>query len=165
MLEKMLSEELFFNYAGVCSEVLVERGDMTKERYEDLKKAIKENKVPSREILEESYPAAFRRIKILAEKMGIEDYWDIRVIQEYWHNEHNRIINAKDGNYSKFPEVFCDYCKVHIAEVIKLLPDDLILVKYENQKRPVFPKKYLGELKIGEKVRIHQSEAIEKGED
>ena len=83
-------------------------------------------------------------------------------LKEYWHNEHNRIIDAKDGNYSKFPEVFCDYCKTHIAEVVKILPEGLILVKYENKERPVIAKKYLGDLKIGEKVRVHQSEAVER---
>ncbi len=165
MLEKMLSEELFFNYAGVCSEVLVEMGSMEKEKYDALKKFMKEGKAPTREFLEESYPAAIRRIKRLAEKMGIADYWDIRVIQEYWYNEHNKVIDSKDGNYARFPEVFCEYCKVHVAEVQKILPNNFVLVKYGKIQRPVFVKKYLGELSVGEKVRIHQSEAIEKVED
>lgn len=153
---------MFFNYAGVCSNVLVDMGTMSKERYDNLRHLADEVKAPSKEVLEESFPAAFRRIKKLAERMGIKDYWDIRVITEYWHNEHSRIIDEKDGNYARFPETFCDYCKVHIAKVVKNLPGGFLLVECDGKQRPVLPKKYLGDVKVGEEVRIHQSEAIER---
>jgi len=159
------SEELFFNYASVCSEVLVDIGSLDVERNKILQKCEREGNVPTKELLESSYVAAFGRIKKLAEKMGIDDYWDVRVIREYWHNEHNKIIDARDGNYSKFPKSFCEYCKVHIASVIQPLEDGFYMIEYDKVKRPVKAKNYLGELSLGERVRVHQAMAIERVEN
>lgn len=154
-------EEFFLSYGFPCANVLLQAGTITEERYKELETAAK-SKIPvSKEILESSFPAAFRRIKKLAKEMKIKNYWDIRVLKEYWYKNHNINIDEKEGNYSKFPESFCDFCKTHIAEIIKILPDNFVLIKYGNKKRPVSVD-YIQNPKVGDRVRIHHAYAIEK---
>ncbi len=153
-------EEFFMKYAFPCAHVLLQVGSITQEEYDELEKRTIQKNFPSREKIESYFVAAFRRIKSLAKEMNIEDYWDMKVLKEYWYNNHNKIINQGEGNYSKFPDSFCDFCKTHIAEVIKMLPENFILIKYNNTQRPV-SKDYVPEVKVGNKVWIHHAYAIE----
>src|SRR5689334_10394484 len=124
----MNAEKLFFLYAFPCSNVLVEMKAITQERFDSLKKDFEEGRVPSRPILEDSFKAAFRRIKVLAKEMNISDYWDIKVMEEYWRNgNHNKNIDEGDGNYKNFPQIFCDFCKVHEAKVVGKAQNMLII--------------------------------------
>lgn len=157
-------EEFFLKYAFPCAHVLLQVGAMTKEQYEELENNAKNGETPTRETMESSFPAAFRRIKHLAKEMNIEDHWDIRVMKEYWHNNHNINIDEKEGSYSKFPESFCDFCKTHIAEVLEILPEGFLLIKYDEKTRPVSGE-YISDAKVGDKVRIHHAYAIEKVEN
>jgi len=160
----MSSEELFLKYSFPCAHVLLQTGAMTKERYEKLEKSARAGKSLSRDVMESSFPAAFRRLEELAGEMKIKDCWDIRVMKEYWHKRHNEFINDRDGSYAKFPEVFCDFCKVHVAEIVEILPKGFLLVKYGETKRPV-SSDYILDAKVGEKVRIHHAYAIERFEE
>ena len=157
-------EALSLKYSFPCAHVLLQMGTMDEERYSELERAAKSGEMVSRDILEESFPAAFRRIKKLANDMRIEDYWDIKVVKEYWHNAHNILIDKGDGNYAKFPESFRDYCKVHVAEVREILPQGFLMVRYGEKKRPVSGD-YISDIKVGEKVRIHHAYAIERFEE
>jgi len=153
-------EEFFMKYAFPCAHVLLQVGSITQEEYDKLEKETLQNNLPSRETIEKYFVAAFRRIKKLAQEMNIEDYWDMKVLKEYWYNNHNKTIDEGEGNYSNFPESFCDFCKTHIAEVIEILPENFILIKYNNAQRPV-SKDYTPNVKIGDKVWIHHAYAIE----
>ncbi|MGD9276122.1 MAG: hypothetical protein PVJ67_03030 [Candidatus Pacearchaeota archaeon] len=160
---KSRSAEVFFlKYAFPCANVLLQKGTISREDYDLLEDATKKKEVLSREFLEKCFPAAFRRIKKLAETMQ-RNYWDIEVMKEYWHHDHNLNIDAGEGNYSKFPNSFCDFCKVHIAEVEKILPQGFLLIKYGDIERPV-NSEYISDIKVGDKVRIHHAYAIEKVE-
>lgn len=160
----MSSEELFLKYSFPCAHVLLQAGAMTKERYTELEESAKTGKSLSRELMESSFPSAFRRLEELAKEMKIEDHWDIRVMKEYWHKRHNKFIDNRDGSYAKFPEVFCDYCKVHIAEIVDILPKGFLMVEYNKTRRPVSGD-YIPNAKIKDKVRIHHAYAIEKFDD
>ncbi len=110
------TEEFFLKYAFPCAHVLLQVKAITQEQYDELENSAKTGNTPSRQVMEESFPAAFRRIKQLARDMNIEDHWDMKVMKEYWHNSHNINIEEGEGSYSDFPESFCDFCKTHIAE-------------------------------------------------
>ena len=155
------TEEFFLKYAFPCAHVLLQVKAITQEQYDELENSAKTGNTPSRQVMEESFPAAFRRIKQLARDMNIEDHWDMKVMKEYWHNSHNINIEEGEGSYSDFPESFCDFCKTHIAEVIQILPEGFLLIKYNETTRPVSGD-YIPDAKIGDKVRIHHAYAIEK---
>ena len=64
----MSSEELFLKYSFPCAHVLLQTGAMTKERYAELEEAARTGKSLSREVMEASFPAAFRRLEELAKE-------------------------------------------------------------------------------------------------
>lgn len=154
------SKKFFLKYAFPCAHVLLETKAMNQETYDKLESDILKDNLPNRELIESFFPSAFRRIKQLANEMDIEDYWDMKVIKEYWYNNHNKVIDEREGNYSKFPDSFCDFCKVHIATVKEILPENFILIEYNNTMRLV-SRDYTPNVKIGQKVRIHHAYAIE----
>src|SRR3989339_435844 len=102
----MVPEEFFLRYAFPCAHVLLETGVINEKRYKELEDCAKTGNFLSRKIIEESFPAAFRRIKMLSHEIGVKDYWDMKVLREYWYNYHNIIIDKQEGNYSKSPEFF-----------------------------------------------------------
>lgn len=155
------AEKFFLRYAFPCAHVLLDAGAMTKERYLEIEDSAKSGRSMSRDVIESSFPAAFRRIRSLAKEMEIEDYWDVRVMEEYWYRNHNKIIDEREGNYSKFPESFCDFCKVHVAEVLEILSNGFLLIGYEDTKRPVNGEYVLG-IEVGDRVRIHHAYAVER---
>jgi hypothetical protein len=155
------SEKYFFKYAFPCAQIKVRLGSLTPEKYEKLKEIFLENKCPDKETLEKLFPPAFRRIRKLAEKME-KDIWDFSVIQEYWKKNHSEVIDEGEGMYGIASESFKNLCKVHEAEVIEKKDDDLT-VKYEDRKR-VVSGFLVPDAKVGDKVRIHFSYAIEKVE-
>jgi hypothetical protein len=112
-------EWAFFKYAFPCSQVLLQLGKISQEKYEYLRKMFNNREAPDRETLERVFSAAFVRIKRLAKKMN-KDYWDADVIHEYWDGEgHNNEIHIGDGFYEKAPESFKDLCRINIAEVVE----------------------------------------------
>jgi len=154
-------EEYFFKYAFPCTYVKLDRKDITIEEYQELEKRFLENDPPDREILEKVYAPAFIFINELAIKMK-KDKWDFEVIKRYWEEEHNNIINQGKGNYMDSPEFLKDFCKTQIAKITK--KDEkrhLLIVNYNGKERAVFDC-YVPNAKVGDKVVIHHSYAIEK---
>ncbi|MFH1210020.1 MAG: HypC/HybG/HupF family hydrogenase formation chaperone [archaeon] len=154
----MNPEQYFLKYALPCSYVLVDQKRLSKEEQEELRYRLLNNKEITKEELERTFTAAFRRIKELAKKMN-KDYWDINVIKKYWLEEHNRYIDKNDGMYSKFSENFREICKVYKAEVIEI-NKNILTVSYNNKTRKVFSD-LIPNVKLKDMVTIHQGYAIE----
>lgn len=152
-------ESYFFKYAFPCAQVKLRLGSLRKEEYNQLKELFLENKSPSKEELEKTFPPAFRRIRKLAGKMG-RDIWDLEVIKEYWTDNHNKVIDEGDGMYGEASESFKDLCKVHAAEVIEEKENKLV-VKYEDKER-IVSDFLVPDVKTRDKVRIHFAYAVEK---
>ncbi|MBD3252802.1 hypothetical protein GF386_03665 [Candidatus Pacearchaeota archaeon] len=154
-----IPENHFFKYAFPCSHILLESNKITKKEFEDLKNKFLNKKNPDKKSLERIFPAAFRRIKKLAEKLG-RHYWDYEVIKQYWEKEHNRLINNDEDGYGKQPESFKDLCKITTAKIIDK-KQNLLIVEYNNKKRIVFDN-LIKSVNIGDRVKIHYAYAIEK---
>jgi hypothetical protein len=163
MLEKMVdSEEIFFKYAFVCAEGRMQRGEMTPERYELLQKNILIGQTPSRTILQDSFPLAYKELEKLAKRMG-KDPWDLAVVREYWDTGHNNLIEDPLGDYAHVPRTLRDFCKVNEGEVGGLLGNQGAEVIYGNEKKVAINSYSLG-IKRGDKVRTHKGVIIEKVE-
>lgn len=153
-------ERYFLKYAYPCSFVLVEQGRITEKKRKELEKKLLGNKPIDRNELEALFPAAFKRIKELAEEME-RDAWDLAVIKEYFFGEkHNDFIEKKDGMYAVFGPTFKELCKIHKAEVIAR-KNNVLTVKYNSVERNVFAT-LVPDAKKGDKVTVHLAFAIEK---
>lgn len=150
----------FFSYAYPCSETLRDLGKLSDKDQKKLEKDFLKGIAPSREVLEKSFPVAFQRLEKLGIEMG-KSKWDMSVLQKYWREEHNRVIDREEGTYSKASPVLKDLCKVHIAKIIEIKNKELLKVKYrENQIRFVF-NHLVPKVKLGDHVTIHYGYAIE----
>ena len=151
-------ERYFFKYAFPCAQVKLKLGSLTKEKYDELEGIFFERDAPDKEVLEKAFGAAFRRLNNLAEKMNLE-MWDKEVLEKYWTENHNEIIDDGDGMYGIASEDFKDLCKVQVAEVIGKSETGLI-VKYGEKERSV-SNFLVKDVVIGDMVRIHFAFAIE----
>lgn len=153
------SEKYFFKYAFPCAQVKVKLGSLSLEDYEKLKEIFLEKKCPDKETLEMLFPPAFRRLRVLGEKLG-KDIWDFSIIQEYWKRNHNEVIDEGEGMYGIASEDFKDLCKVHVAEVVEK-EGNRLLVRYEEKEREV-SNFLVPNVNVGDMVRIHFMFGIER---
>jgi len=150
----------FFSYAYPCSETLRDLGKLSNEEQDKLKKDFTNGNIPKREILEKSFPKAFERLDNLAKSMK-RSRWDMEVLQTYWREEHNIIIDLEKGVHTNNSLVLKDLCKVHKAKIIQKVKEDLLKVVYnENQTRFVL-NWIVPNAKIGDIVTIHYGFAVE----
>jgi hypothetical protein len=154
------SERYFFEYAFPCAGVLVNIGKISKEEYLELEKTFLDSGTPSRERMEWMFSSAFRRIRKLAEDSGKNDYWDKSVLKDYWLWNHNQIIDEGEGNYSKTPVCFNDYCKVNMGEVMGV--DEGVLTVSCGFGDVLVDGVLLQNVSVGDVVTIHHSYAVEK---
>lgn len=157
------ADTFFMRYAYPCSQNLVMLDLVPKKEYDLFEKMFQEGKPLPRAFVERIFHAAFRRIKEVARDMGIKDHWDIRVLRRYWHEFHNKYIDAGDGNYGRQPKTFCELCKVYTAKIADK-KDRVFVVTYTHegklQARTVVSDQ-LPQADIGDTIRIHSGYAIE----
>ncbi len=151
----MDAEELFFKYAYPCTQALYDFKNIDKERLDEIEGFFERKDVPSRELLEDTYKEAIRRINEFSDVV-----WDIDVIKRYFLEEHNRFIDKGDGFYKDAPEYFRELCKVHIGAVLEVF-DDHVEIEYEGKKKKVINIYDLSICK-GDTVSVHYFIIIEK---
>jgi hypothetical protein len=154
----MKPEIFFIKYAFPCAYILLERKEISEVELKELENAAIKSIVLPRAKLEKYFFRAFKKIKPIAKDLG-KDKWDIGVLKEYFINKHNTIIEKGMYAYAKAPETLKNLCKVHIAKIIDI-KDNILIVKYLDKTRPV-KKDLVKEAKIGDKVTIHYGYAIE----
>jgi len=153
------AEEYFLRYAYPCINNLVQRKRLSKDDAGNLENLLFDKKSITRSYLESCFPEAFRRIKEVAKQMK-KPRWDVSVIKKYWEKDHNKFIDAGDGEYSRATNSFKELCKVHKAAVVAK-KDNILTVKYDNTQRNVFAT-LVPYVKKGDRVTVHLAFAIEK---
>lgn len=153
---QLTAEQCFLRYAFPCAHVLLQQGRITKEQYAGLESAFYENRILPRDMLEQLFPAAFRRIKAMANG---RDYWAVEIIREYFISYHNKCIDAGDGNYAAAPKEFREFCKVRLCTVLAKEGETLLVDMGGVKKRVI--GKILPGAKVGDKVYVHQAVAVE----
>ncbi len=152
-------ERYFLKYAYPCIGNLMHDKKLSKEDAQNLECLLTEHKPISREYLKSCFPSAFRRIKQVAGEMKM-DYWSVAVLRKYWLEEHNRFIDAGEGDYAKATPSFKELCKVYEAKVIAR-KDNLLTVSYDGVKRKVLAT-LVPEAREGDTVTVHLAFAVEK---
>ena len=152
-------EVLFLKYAFPCTYVKLQRGKMDQSVFNRLEKSAHNGIKEKRSFLEDVYKPAFDRMKINANELDL-DYWDEKVIKNYFMTRHNQFIDDGDGFYATASSTLKKLCKVLKAKIVEIKKGKYI-VDYNFGTR-VVNSEILPNCKVGEIVTIHHCYAIEK---
>lgn len=155
----MRPEVYFLKYAFPCAFVILQRGKISQHEYEELERAAVTGVLVDREKLEKIFVKAFKRMKVLAVEMGV-DMWSRELMQEYFWNRHNQIIDAGEGSYAHAPEILKELCRILPAKVEKVVGDNVV-VRFENGKTRPVSIDLVGVLASGDRVMVHYGYAVE----
>lgn len=159
----MKIETYFLRYAFPCAGIILQRKEISLEKFDELKKIAANDEPVSRKDLEKIFFRAFREIELLAKEKN-KHKWDFEIIQDYFHNKHNKIINEGKSVYKYWPEAMRELSKVFKAKVVGK-KDNVLIVEYDNGKemktRNVV-NDFVPDAEIGDFVMIHYGYAAEK---
>lgn len=145
-------ETYFLRFAFPCAHVCLERKEITKEEFEKLEDAAKNDVEISREFLERVFFRAFKKMP--------KDIWHKEAIREYFLEQHNK--DLEHGKSSLAPYLH-EFCKVRKAKIVKK-QGNVLTVRYETnacQERNVFSD-FVPDAKEGDEIIIHHGYAVEK---
>ncbi len=158
MLEDNLEEDwnyrkAIFRYGMPCVEDRKKLGTISEVDYKELCSYVgKEDKIPEELLLKH-----FRLVvESLKEKTG-------KGVDDYFMGQHNHKINSREGNYSYYPEAFCNLCISRDASVKKILGNNTYRVKTDEHNVAEVSGKYLlSKIDVGKKVRIHRGYIVKE---
>ncbi len=147
----MLAEVYFLRYAFPCARVLVDiRKKITEQEWLDLKNAVETNTPVNRSYLERTFTKAIAGLK----KINPTNYWDIKVIREYfWHQHEKQISND-------LPPMIRRLCQIKKGRLVKQFGNIFQADLGEGDIRNVMA--LYPDAKIGEFAMIHYGYAVEK---
>ena len=159
-MENESVERFFLRYAFPCTYVLKQRGDVDEATFDEIEDAAINGAAVSRELLEQTYPNALRRMKIVAGELG-RPLWSKDVVSTYFRQRHNDFIEEGDGGYKDAPQALKDFCRVEKA-VVAEAREGFLVVRYggENRIRTV-SSAFVPAAKKGDRVSIHHGYAAE----
>ena len=150
-------EGMLFMYGISCAENLVNLGVITQADYDKLMDYHKKSQIPLRDFVVRVFAAADKRI-------GTEKTPE--AAEKYFVERHNSIIDRREGNYAKMPDVLCEACKVRDGVIIGIdnpigIPFPIYKIRYENGEDIAFGK-YFRYVRIGDRVRTHNKSVVKK---
>ena len=154
----MTPEQYFLLYAFPCSQLKVQRGDITQETYEKLQSHAITGNSYSINDLEKIYAPAISFMKEVSDEIK-SPLWSIKTVATYFLLKHNEFIDKGKGNYAHAPPSMKNFCKVYEAKVIQKFQDALV-VDYPSGKRNV-SYALTPDVKVGDEITIHHGFAVE----
>ncbi len=152
-LKSMPVELYFLKYAFPCAFITLQRGRISSAEFKRLEDAAVNNKIVLRQDLERIFAPAMRRLKKLSNETGLK-MWSRDLLEEYYFNNHNVIIEEGEGDYGKAPEILRELCKIFPAIVESVQKETAVAVLPNGRKRAVNTC-LVGPVKLGDKVMIH----------
>lgn len=133
---------LFLRYAFPCAGVTLARGKITQKEFDFLEKSAL-NQIPAAwDALERIFVPAWRRIREVAKKLGLDVYSET-TIRAYYRDFHNGYIEEGDGSYKYAPDALKNLCRVEKARVEEV-HNNYYIVAIGKKKRAVSNELYLG---------------------
>jgi len=160
-------EQYFLRYAFPCAHILLDRGKISDDEYQRLRRAaVTGDDLPSVNELASIFTAAADRLRVVAQKLGL-DVWDRRVVEAYFKQYHNNIIDEGDGMYARASQLFCELCKVKELPVLeKKIVDGTVWLRVRDRAvRDGYrwvESPYFSNVSVNDVVTVHQSIAVEK---
>lgn len=163
MNENETPEDVFFKYAADCAYDLFSLKLISEDDYKNVLLHRKKGTTPSRDYLQRIFPNAVMRIERVAKLLNGE-VWDSYVIRKYFLEEHNKVIDNREGLYEKATPQVRELCKVRIGTIIEKGVKGGVIsykVNYGDMIENVIGK-YLPDANIGDKISTHWRFAVEK---
>ncbi|MFO8016163.1 MAG: hypothetical protein R6U32_03600 [Candidatus Woesearchaeota archaeon] len=158
--DNAVPEKLFSRYAFPCTEVILQKGKISQERFNELKAMAEKGVTPPKKILEETYTTAMEQMDRIAERRNT-GRWDIEVIKEYFERGgHNDFIDSGGGEFGHAPESMKDMCRILEGEVEEI-NGGILKVRVKGRERMCRDIHNLG-LKKGNRVIIHYGYVVGK---
>ena len=163
MKQDETSEDVFFKYSADCAYDLFSLKLISEEDYRNVQFHREKGTTPGRDYLQRIFPNAIRRIERLAKSLG-RDVWDSYVIRKYFLEEHNNVIDNREGLYEKATPQVIRLCKVRVGRIIEKGAIGKVTsykVDYGDMIENVIGK-YLPDANIGDKISTHWRFAVER---
>ena len=151
--------------------VLLQRGELSQELFDELEHAVVQNKRVKREVLEKIYFRAITRMKALARELHT-DYFSETCIRHYFRIRHNELLDGMFTNLGdkgididkNAPPALKNLCKVFKSKIIKKTDDYYIVEYFDNDLRKTRPalRSLVPNANVGDEVMIHYGYAVEK---
>ncbi|MCF7910289.1 hypothetical protein K9L16_01300 [Candidatus Pacearchaeota archaeon] len=143
-------KKALFRYGMPCVESRFKLGLINKEEYDKLCSFIgKEEEMPF-ELIKEHFK---KPVEIIGDNKTGKD------VDDYFMGLHNHEIICREGNYAHYPKEFCELCISKDGIVLEKL-DDFYYKVGVGDKITKVSKKFSGDVKIGDKVRIHRGYVV-----
>ncbi|MEM0465364.1 MAG: hypothetical protein QXW97_01530 [Candidatus Pacearchaeota archaeon] len=149
-------EGMLFTYGITCLENRLYRGKIRKEDYDKAMDYWNKGKTPSSEFISKILPFADEKI---TEKTP-------EAVERYFLEQHNSIIDKKEGEYANMPDILCESCKVLIGDVVKIenfkeIPYPVYRIKYKSHE-DIAVGKFFRDVKVGDRVITHNKAIVKK---
>ncbi|HIH37713.1 HypC/HybG/HupF family hydrogenase formation chaperone [Candidatus Woesearchaeota archaeon] len=153
----MQEEQYFLKYAWPCTWVKKERGGISEDEFEMLKNAAEKGVRVPRATLERVYDVACKHMRRVAKEMR-KDMWSIAVIDRYFLEEHNRMIDENEDFAMKLTPSLKKLCKCSKAKVLGVI-DEFLKVEVGRDIRTVSAV-FVPDAKPGDTVIVHYGYAV-----
>ncbi len=152
---------LVMRYAFPCAEISIQLGNITRKEYEEIEAALLAGRSLPQEKLEQFFPALTRRLKEVAERDGLSEYWSEDAIHTYFLKYHDEYIDKGDGMLGQMSPTEKELCRCTIGKVMEVKQEQIITLKTPNGNELVLGK-YAGNIEEGDIVVSHRKFATEK---
>ncbi|NQU78483.1 hypothetical protein HQ545_01815 [Candidatus Woesearchaeota archaeon] len=146
----MLPEVYFLRYAFPCARVLVDfRKTITEKEYEDMQRAVEEDRPLSRDYLEKIFFKAFEGMRKID-----DDCWNVRTIREYFCEGHEDMLSTD------LPPTIRRLCVVRPGKLVKEIKGFFKADLQDGDVRIV--SALYKEAKVGDTAMVHYGYAVER---
>jgi|GEM_PF-1393255 len=143
----MTGKQVFMRYASQCAPIRLEQGKITQEAYEVITGYIERKEDPPDDVLQVTFPDAYRELKDFAKELG-KPMWSPKTVAMHWRHNHG----PKHGHVG--------ICAVSFGWVLDTVthisPNDM--AKVLSEEKIFLVRNIFGlELYPGDVVTIHQA--------
>jgi hydrogenase maturation factor len=144
---KVSDKELFLKYAFPCGQVLVNRGNISQEFHDEIKRAIVGNKEIKEDYIKPFKVALFFLTEI-AKKQG-KTAIDKEIIRDYYFERHDDVVKWRA---EVKPDVIVDSCRVKPGKILSIEKNTLVETPLGNLEIKL---DFIPDANVGDFITIH----------
>jgi hypothetical protein len=156
----------FMRYAFPCAEIAEQLGNLTEEEVDALEAALIAGESLPQPRLEAFFPAATRRLKEVAQREALKEYWTFEAIHLHYLKHHARYIDEGDGLLKEMMPCEKEICKCQVGKIKKIvaaeMPGTERIFEVDTKNGPLrVLGRYLPGAKENDFIAVHRRFATE----